>query len=109
MSTVVSQVPIAAATPAERLKFIDMLRAVSSQLLVWHHLAFYGPLAEQAYPLARCFLIGLPILHGSSFKYFWSSAASARRSISRGCIRPVAVRSAWRSCSGTAASGSPIS
>lgn len=56
MSTVVSQVPIAAATPAGRLKFIDMLRAVSSQLLVWHHLAFYGPLAEQAYPLAPLLL-----------------------------------------------------
>lgn len=33
-----------------------MLRAVASQLLVWHHLAFYGPLADLAYPLAPVLL-----------------------------------------------------
>jgi peptidoglycan/LPS O-acetylase OafA/YrhL len=33
-----------------------MLRAVASQLLVWHHLAFYGPLADVAYPLAPVML-----------------------------------------------------
>jgi len=33
-----------------------MLRAAASQLLVWHHLAFYGPLADVAYPLAPLLL-----------------------------------------------------
>jgi len=56
MSTVVSQVPSSSATVSGRLKFIDMLRAFSSHVLVWHHLAFYGPLAEQAYPLAPILL-----------------------------------------------------
>jgi len=56
MSTVVSQVPSASASASGRLGIIDMLRAFSSQLLVWHHLAFYGPLADQAYPLAPVLL-----------------------------------------------------
>ena len=56
-----SYVPMAtvatpSATESGRLKFIDVLRALSSHLLVWHHLAFYGPLAEQAYPLAPVLL-----------------------------------------------------
>jgi len=36
----------------ERYPFLDFLRAVASQLIVWHHLSFYGPLPETAYPLA---------------------------------------------------------
>jgi peptidoglycan/LPS O-acetylase OafA/YrhL len=34
------------------LPFIDLVRAVGAQLIVWHHLAFYGPLAERAYAAA---------------------------------------------------------
>lgn len=30
-----------------RLPFIDLLRAGAAQLIVWHHLAFYGPLPDQ--------------------------------------------------------------
>ena len=36
----------------DRYPFLDFLRAMASQLIVWHHLAFYGPLAESVYPLA---------------------------------------------------------
>ncbi len=35
-----------------RLPFVDLLRAVGAQAIVWHHLAFYGPLSDIAYPLA---------------------------------------------------------
>jgi peptidoglycan/LPS O-acetylase OafA/YrhL len=48
--------PVAHPAAATRLRCIDGLRAVSSQLLVWHHLAFYGPLADVAYPLAPVLL-----------------------------------------------------
>ncbi|MFL5350993.1 acyltransferase family protein [Archangium sp.] len=40
-------------TPSpSRLPFLELLRAVASHLIVWHHLAFYGPLSDVAYPLA---------------------------------------------------------
>ncbi len=49
-----------AVNPAQRrtsrLPFLDFLRAVASQLIVWHHLSFYGPLAEHAYPAAPVLL-----------------------------------------------------
>lgn len=35
-----------------RLPCIDALKAVSSQLIVLHHLAFYGPMSDTAYHLA---------------------------------------------------------
>jgi peptidoglycan/LPS O-acetylase OafA/YrhL len=35
-----------------RLPCIDALKAVSSQLIVLHHLAFYGPMSDTAYQLA---------------------------------------------------------
>ncbi len=35
-----------------RLACIDALKAVSSQLIVLHHLAFYGPMSDAAYSLA---------------------------------------------------------
>ena len=35
-----------------RLACIDALKAVSSQLIVLHHLAFYGPMSDSAYSLA---------------------------------------------------------
>ena len=36
---------------APRHAFIDALKAVASQLIVLHHLAFYGPMADYATPL----------------------------------------------------------
>ncbi len=36
---------------ASRLAFVDALKALASQLIVLHHLAFYGPLSDQVYPL----------------------------------------------------------
>jgi peptidoglycan/LPS O-acetylase OafA/YrhL len=35
-----------------RMPFLDFLRAVASQLIVLHHMAFYGPLSDYAQPLA---------------------------------------------------------
>ncbi|MDQ7989166.1 MAG: acyltransferase [Candidatus Dactylopiibacterium sp.] len=35
-----------------RLPLIDTLKAGASQLIVLHHLAFYGPMSDLAYPLA---------------------------------------------------------
>lgn len=46
-----------------RLRFIDGLRAVAAQLIVWHHLAFYGPLSDVARPLTP-FLMDLLRQHG---------------------------------------------
>lgn len=40
----------------ERLPFLDLLRVVASHLIVWHHLAFYGPLSDVAYPLTPALL-----------------------------------------------------
>ena len=34
-----------------RLPLIDLLKVIGSQLIVWHHLAFYGPMADHAAPL----------------------------------------------------------
>jgi peptidoglycan/LPS O-acetylase OafA/YrhL len=39
-----------------RLPFLDFLRAIASQLIVLHHLSFYGPLPERAYPAAPLLL-----------------------------------------------------
>ena len=39
-----------------RLPFLDFLRAIASQLIVWHHLSFYGPLPDHAYPAAPMLL-----------------------------------------------------
>lgn len=38
-------------TNSSRLPLIDMLKAGASQLIVLHHLAFYGPMSDIAYPL----------------------------------------------------------
>ena len=37
---------------AHRLAFIDALKAIASQLIVLHHLAFYGPMSDVAQELA---------------------------------------------------------
>lgn len=42
-----------------RLPFLDLLRAVSSQAIVWHHLAFYGPLSDSAHDVASALIDGL--------------------------------------------------
>ena len=39
-----------------RLAFVDALKAVASQLIVLHHLAFYGPMSDYAQPLAPEFI-----------------------------------------------------
>ncbi len=46
-----------------RLCFIDGLRALAAQLIVWHHLAFYGPLSDVAHPLTP-FILDLLHDHG---------------------------------------------
>ncbi len=43
--------PSVTASPS-RLAFIDALKAVAVQFIVLHHLAFYGPLSDNAYDLA---------------------------------------------------------
>lgn len=35
-----------------RLPLVDALKAIASQLIVLHHLAFYGPMSDVAFPLA---------------------------------------------------------
>jgi len=42
-----------------RLPFLDLLRAVASQAIVWHHLAFYGPLSDSAHEVATSLIDGL--------------------------------------------------
>lgn len=48
---------LAGETP--RLAFIDALKAVAVQLIVLHHLAFYGPLSDNAYDLAPALIAWL--------------------------------------------------
>jgi peptidoglycan/LPS O-acetylase OafA/YrhL len=33
-------------------RLLDLLKAVAAQMIVLHHLAFYGPMADQAWPIA---------------------------------------------------------
>ena len=42
-----------------RLPFLDLLRALASQVIVWHHLAFYGPLSDSARAVAGVLIDGL--------------------------------------------------
>jgi peptidoglycan/LPS O-acetylase OafA/YrhL len=35
-----------------RFAFIDLLRILAAQMIVLHHLAFYGPMSDHAYPVA---------------------------------------------------------
>ena len=42
-----------------RLPFLDLLRALASQAIVWHHLAFYGPLSDSAREVAGVLIDGL--------------------------------------------------
>lgn len=43
-------------TPVTRLAFIDALKAIASQLVVLHHLAFYGPMSDVAREYAPALL-----------------------------------------------------
>lgn len=43
-------------TRTSRLPGVDALKAVSAQLIVLHHLAFYGPMSDLAHPLAPALL-----------------------------------------------------
>lgn len=45
-----------------RFAFLDGLRAFGAQVIVWHHLTFYGPLSDIAYPL-------MPTLIDVLFRY----------------------------------------
>lgn len=47
---------------------VDLLKAAACQLIVLHHLCFYGPMADHARPLAPALdrLAGRPGPHGSS-------------------------------------------
>lgn len=44
--------PTFRAPAGERMPFIDALKAVGSQLIVLHHLAFYGPMSDWTHQLA---------------------------------------------------------
>lgn len=39
--------------PDQRLIGIDALKGIACVLIVWHHLAFYGPMSDVIYPRAR--------------------------------------------------------
>ena len=43
-------------TATQRLAFIDAMKAIASQLIVLHHLAFYGPMSDVAQELAPTFI-----------------------------------------------------
>lgn len=43
---------VTVAAPRQRLPLIDLLKAVAAQLIVLHHLAFYGPMSDVAADLA---------------------------------------------------------
>ena len=45
-------VPLVAAAQPTQFGLINLLKAVAAQLIVLHHLAFYGPMADHAQPLA---------------------------------------------------------
>jgi peptidoglycan/LPS O-acetylase OafA/YrhL len=49
----------AASAAAPRLPVVDLLKAVGCQLIVLHHLAFYGPMSDAAWPLAADLFDGL--------------------------------------------------
>lgn len=42
--------PVMAQAP--RSAFLDLLRALAAQMIIWHHLAYYGPLSDFAYAVA---------------------------------------------------------
>jgi len=47
---------------ADRLFGVDVLKALGCVLIVWHHLAFYGPMSDVVHPFA-------PVLIGGLYEY----------------------------------------
>jgi peptidoglycan/LPS O-acetylase OafA/YrhL len=48
-----------AATRQRAEPLVDWVKAIGSQLIVWHHLAFYGPMSDVVAPRARALFDGL--------------------------------------------------
>ncbi len=49
----------AVSTPSHRTAHLDVLRVLCTQLIVWHHLAFYGPMSDVVLPHARTLIEAL--------------------------------------------------
>jgi peptidoglycan/LPS O-acetylase OafA/YrhL len=45
--------------PAQRLPLVDALKGVACALIVWHHLAFYGPMSDVVQPYAPLLVVWL--------------------------------------------------
>ena len=54
-----------------RLAFVDALKAIAVQLIVLHHLAFYGPMSNNAYELAGAAISWLRQVPASRYRRFW--------------------------------------
>ena len=39
-------------SPSSRTPLIDMVKGMACMTIIWHHLAFYGPMSDIAQPLA---------------------------------------------------------
>jgi len=52
LTPLASQPPLIADPPANRLALIDAIKGLAAQLIVLHHLAFYGPMSDAALELA---------------------------------------------------------
>ena len=46
-------------SPSSRTPLIDMVKGVACITIIWHHLAFYGPMSDIAQPLAPAFMAWL--------------------------------------------------
>lgn len=40
-------------SPPSRVPIVDAIKVIASQLILWHHLAFYGPMSDVVYPHAK--------------------------------------------------------
>jgi peptidoglycan/LPS O-acetylase OafA/YrhL len=67
-----------------RLPFVDFLRAIASQIIVFHHLAFYGPLSDQAWKAMSGLIDGLYVYGRVAVQIFFVTAGyMAARSLAR--------------------------
>lgn len=67
-----------------RLPFVDFLRALASQIIVFHHLAFYGPLSDQAWKVMSGLIDGLYVYGRVAVQIFFVTAGYlAVRSLAR--------------------------
>jgi peptidoglycan/LPS O-acetylase OafA/YrhL len=67
-----------------RLPFVDFLRALASQIIVIHHLAFYGPLSDQAWKAMSGLIDGLYVYGRIAVQIFFVTAGyMAARSLAR--------------------------